>query len=170
MNCLFEQLLFYFVLKTNVNYLNMLKPGDKAPDFSGKDQKGNPISLSDYKGKKLAVYFYPKDNTPGCTTQACNLRDNYTELQKAGYNILGVSADSEKSHTKFIEKYNLPFPLLADTNHEVIKAFGAWGLKKFMGREYEGIIRSTFVINEEGVIEKVIEKVETKNHAAQVLA
>lgn len=148
----------------------MLRPGDKAPDFSGKDQNGNPISLSDYKGKKLAVYFYPKDNTPGCTTQACNLRDNYTELQKVGYSILGVSADSEKSHTKFIEKYNLPFPLLADTNHEVIKAFGAWGLKKFMGREYEGIIRSTFVINEEGVIEKVIEKVETKNHAAQVLA
>lgn len=148
----------------------MLKPGDKAPDFSGKDQNGNPISLSDYKGKKLAVYFYPKDNTPGCTTQACNLRDNYTELQKAGFNILGVSADNEKSHTKFIEKYDLPFPLLADTNHEVIKAFGAWGHKKFMGKEYEGILRSTFVINEEGIIEKVIEKVETKNHAAQVLA
>lgn len=148
----------------------MLKPGDKAPDFSGKDQNGNSISLADFKGKKLAVYFYPKDNTPGCTTQACNLRDNYAELQKAGYNILGVSADGEKSHTKFIEKYELPFPLLADTNHEVIKAFGAWGLKKFMGKEYEGILRSTFVINEEGIIEKVIEKVETKNHAAQLLA
>ncbi len=148
----------------------MLKPGDKAPDFSGKDQNENSISLADFKGKKLAVYFYPKDNTPGCTTQACNLRDNYAELQKAGYSILGVSADSEKSHTKFIEKYELPFPLLADTNHEVIKAFGAWGHKKFMGREYEGILRSTFVINEEGIIEKVIEKVETKNHAAQLLA
>jgi peroxiredoxin Q/BCP len=148
----------------------MLKPGDKAPDFSGKDQNENSISLADFKGKKLAVYFYPKDNTPGCTTQACNLRDNYAELQKAGYSILGVSADSEKSHTKFIEKYELPFPLLADTNHEVIKAFGAWGHKKFMGREYEGILRLTFVINEEGIIEKVIEKVETKNHAAQLLA
>ncbi len=147
-----------------------LKPGDPAPNFTGKDQHGNTVSLSDYKGKKLVVYFYPKDDTPGCTAQACNLRDNYSELQKAGYSILGVSADTEKKHQKFIEKYDLPFPLIADTEKEVIQAFGVWGQKKFMGREYDGIHRETFVIDEEGKIEKVVEKVKTKDHTAQILA
>jgi peroxiredoxin Q/BCP len=146
-----------------------LKPGDKAPNFSGKDQNGNTVSLADYAGKKLVVYFYPKDDTPGCTAQACNLRDNYSELQSAGYHILGVSADSETKHQKFIEKYSLPFPLIADTEKEVIQAFGVWGEKKFMGKTYDGISRETFVINEEGVIEKVIEAVKTKDHTAQIL-
>lgn len=146
-----------------------LKPGDKAPNFSGKDQNGNTVSLADYAGKKLVVYFYPKDDTPGCTAQACNLRDNYSELQNAGYHILGVSADSEAKHQKFIEKYSLPFPLIADTEKEVIQAFGVWGEKKFMGKTYDGISRETFVINEEGVIDKVIEAVKTKDHTAQIL-
>ncbi len=146
-----------------------LSAGDKAPDFSGKDQHNNTISLSDYKGKKLVVYFYPKDDTPGCTAEACNLRDNYTVLQKAGYEILGVSADKAEKHQKFITKYSLPFPLIADEDHSVIKAFGVWGQKKFMGREYDGIHRETFVINEEGVLEKVITKVKTKDATAQIL-
>ncbi|MCC5915708.1 MAG: thioredoxin-dependent thiol peroxidase [Cryomorphaceae bacterium] len=146
-----------------------LKPGDKAPNFKGKDQNGNPISLSDFQGKKLVVYFYPKDDTPGCTAQACNLRDNYKALMDSGYQVLGVSADNEKKHQKFIDKYDLPFPLIADTEREVINAFGVWGKKKFMGREYDGIYRETFVINGEGVIEQVIEKVKTKDHTAQIL-
>lgn len=146
-----------------------LKPGDPAPHFSGKDQNGKTVSLSDFKGKKLVVYFYPKDDTPGCTAQACNLRDNYTDIQNAGYNIVGVSADTEAKHQKFIEKYSLPFPLIADTDKEVIQAFGVWGQKKFMGREYDGIHRETFVINEKGVIDKVVEKVKTKDHTAQIV-
>jgi thioredoxin-dependent peroxiredoxin len=147
-----------------------LKPGDKAPDFKGKDQSGNPIGLSDFKGSRLVLYFYPKDNTPGCTAQACNLRDNYDVLLKQGYKVVGVSADSEKSHVKFIEKYELPFPLIADTEKEILKAFGVWGPKKFMGREFDGVHRTTFIIDEKGVIAEVIEKVDTKNHAAQFLA
>lgn len=147
----------------------MLKEGEKAPNFKGLDQEGNQVSLSDYQGKKLVLYFYPKDDTPGCTAEACNLRDNYAALQKQGFEILGVSADDEKKHQKFIDKYQLPFKLLADTEKEVIKAFGAWGLKKFMGKEYEGILRSTFVINEQGVIEKVFDKVKTKDHTQQIL-
>ncbi len=146
-----------------------LKEGDKAPRFSGKDQSGNTIGLDDYKGKKLVVYFYPKDDTPGCTAEACNFRDNYQELRNAGYEILGVSADSAAKHQKFIAKYSLPFPLIADEEKEVIEAFGVWGKKKFMGREYDGIHRETFVINEEGVIEKVIHKVKTKDATAQIL-
>jgi thioredoxin-dependent peroxiredoxin len=147
-----------------------LKPGDKAPVFKGKDQNGNPIGLADFKGSKLVLYFYPKDNTPGCTAQACNLRDNYDVLLKQGYKVIGVSADNEKSHVKFIEKFELPFPLIADTEKEILKAFGVWGPKKFMGREFDGVHRTTFIIDEKGVIAEVIEKVDTKNHAAQFLA
>ncbi|MBO0353173.1 thioredoxin-dependent thiol peroxidase [Flagellimonas marinaquae] len=150
--------------------MNMLKVGDKVPDFSAKDQDGNTINLSDYKGKKLVVFFYPKANTPGCTAEACNLRDNYKELQAQGYELLGVSADSEKKQSNFKNKYEFPFPLLADEDHTVINTFGVWGPKKFMGREYDGIHRTTFVIDGEGVVENVIEKVKTKDHAAQILA
>lgn len=146
-----------------------LKPGDKAPAFTGNDQDGNTISLSDFAGQKLVLYFYPKDSTPGCTAQACNLRDNYQALLTKGYKVVGVSVDSEKSHRKFIEKYQLPFPLLADTAKEVVKAYGVWGEKKFMGRIFDGINRTTFVIDEAGVIREVIEKVDTSNHTAQVL-
>ena len=145
-----------------------LKAGDKAPDFEANDQNGNKIKLSNYRGKKVVLYFYPKDSTPGCTAQACNLRDNYTDLQSRGYEVLGVSADSEKRHQNFIDKYDLPFTLIADTDRKVIEAYGVWGRKKFMGREYDGIYRETFVIDENGVIEKVIEKVKTKDAAAQI--
>ena len=150
--------------------MNMLKVGDKVPDFSAKDQDGNTINLSDYKGKKLVVFFYPKANTPGCTAEACNLRDNYRELKDQGFELLGVSADSEKKQTNFRNKYEFPFPLLADEDHTVINTFGVWGPKKFMGKEYDGIHRTTFVIDGEGVVENVIEKVKTKDHAAQILA
>jgi len=146
-----------------------LKKGDKAPAFKGKDQDGNIISLDDFKGHKLVLYFYPKDSTPGCTSQACNLRDNYDLLIEKGYKVVGVSADSEKSHKKFIEKNNLPFPLIADTDKEILKAYGVWGPKKFMGREFLGIHRTTFVIDEEGSILEVIEKVQTKDHTAQII-
>tara|TARA_Y100001933_G_scaffold156114_1_gene154365 strand:+ start:6687 stop:7133 length:447 start_codon:yes stop_codon:yes gene_type:complete len=148
----------------------MLKVGDKVPDFSAKDQDGNTINLSDYKGKKLVVFFYPKASTPGCTAEACNLRDNYKELQAQGYELLGVSADSQKRQHNFKTKYEFPFPLLADEDHTVINTFGVWGPKKFMGREYDGIHRTTFVINGDGIVENVIEKVKTKDHAAQILA
>lgn len=146
-----------------------LKVGDKVPAFSVSDDQGNTQSLSDYAGKKLIVFFYPKANTPGCTAEACDLRDHYKELQAAGYSLLGVSADSEKKQRNFSEKYDFPFPLLADEEKEVINAFGVWGLKKFMGREYDGIHRMTFIVNEEGIVERVIEKVKTKEHAAQIL-
>ncbi len=149
--------------------MNTLKVGDKVPAFSAKDQDGNTINLSDYTGKKLIVFFYPKASTPGCTAEACNLRDNYGSLQAEGYELLGVSADSEKRQANFKNKYDFPFPLLADEDHTVINAFGVWGPKKFMGREYDGIHRMTFVVNEEGVVSKVIEKVKTKDHAAQLL-
>lgn len=149
--------------------MNMLKVGDKVPDFSAKDQDGNTINLSDYKGKKLVVFFYPKANTPGCTAEACNLRDNYKELQAQGYELLGVSADSEKRQSNFKNKYEFPFPLLADEDHTVINTFGVWGPKKFMGREYDGIHRTTFIVNGDGIVENVIEKVKTKDHAAQIL-
>lgn len=146
-----------------------LKPGEKAPAFNGKDQDGNTVSLDDFKGSKLVIYFYPKDNTPGCTAQACDLRDNYSALLKNGYKVIGISADSEKSHQKFIAKYELPFPLLADTEKEILKAYGVWGPKKFMGRTYDGIHRTTFVIDEDGIITEVIQKVDTKNHTAQII-
>jgi len=147
----------------------MLKEGDKAPDFGVKDQDGRLHQLSDYKGKKIALYFYPKDLTPGCTTQSCNLRDNYTELRKAGFEVIGVSADTEKKHVQFIDKHQLPFTLLADTDKKLINAYGVWGPKKFMGKVFDGINRTTFIIDEQGFIKKVIEKVETKNHAEQII-
>jgi thioredoxin-dependent peroxiredoxin len=146
-----------------------LKQGDKAPEINGFDQDGKSIGLSDYKGKKVVLYFYPKDNTPGCTDEACSLRDHYEELKKQGYDVIGVSADSSKSHQGFIQKHQLPFRLIADTEKSLIKAWGAWGEKKMYGKSYEGIIRSTFIISENGTIEKVIEKVKTKEHAQQIL-
>lgn len=146
-----------------------LKAGDLAPEIKSKDQNGKEFKLSDLRGKKVVLYFYPKDDTPGCTKQACNLRDNYNELQKKGYEVIGVSADKEAKHQKFIDKYDLPFTLLADEDKEVIQSYDAWGLKKFMGKEYMGIIRKTFVINEEGKIEEIIEKVKTNDHTAQIL-
>ena len=149
--------------------MDTLKAGDKVPDFKVNDQDGNSISPSDYKGKKWIVFFYPKADTPGCTAEACNLRDNYKELQKQGFQLLGVSADNERRQKKFKEKYNFPFPLLADENKEVINAFGVWGPKKFMGREFDGIHRKTFIIDENGIIERVIDKVKTKKHTAQIL-
>jgi peroxiredoxin Q/BCP len=147
-----------------------LKVGDKAPAINAKDQNGNEISLTQFKGKKVVLYFYPKDSTPGCTKEACNFRDNYKPLQKKGYEVIGVSADSEKSHLKFIEKYELPFPLIADTDQKVVNDYGVWGLKKFMGREYMGINRTTFLIDEKGKIEKLIEKVDTENSTEQILS
>jgi peroxiredoxin Q/BCP len=146
-----------------------LKVGDKAPDFQAKDQNGKILSLNDFKGKRLILYFYPKDNTPGCTDEACSLSDGYAELKSMGYEVLGVSADSEKSHQGFIAKHNLPFHLLSDTSREVLKAYGTWGEKKMYGKSYEGIIRTTFIISEDGIIEKIIDKVKTKNHADQIL-
>ncbi len=146
-----------------------IKEGVKAPNFSGIDQNGNGVKLADFSGKTLIVYFYPKDNTPGCTMQACNLRDNYKLLLDKGFAILGVSADTEKKHQNFIEKYDLPFPLIADTEKVMIKQFGCWGLKKFMGREYDGIFRKTFIIDKEGTIIRIFEKVKTKHHTQQIL-
>jgi peroxiredoxin Q/BCP len=149
--------------------MTTLKAGDKAPDFEANDQDGNAQTLKDYKGKKLVVFFYPKASTPGCTAEACNLRDNWETFQEKGYEILGVSADSKKRQQNFKTKYELPFPLLADEDKEVIQAFGVWGPKKFMGKEYDGIHRTTFIIDEEGKIEEVIAKVKTKAHAEQIL-
>lgn len=146
-----------------------LKVGDKAPDFKGVDQNGKVLSSEDFKGKNLILYFYPKDNTPGCTSEACDLRDNYQMWKEKGYEIIGVSPDSEKSHQNFIAKYELPFPLIADTEKEIIKAYGAWGLKKMYGREYEGLLRTTFVINKDGVIDNIFTKVKTKDHTNQIL-
>lgn len=147
-----------------------LNIGDKAPVFIGKNQNGETISLNDFSGSKLVIYFYPKDNTPGCTAESCNLRDNYALLKKKGYKIVGVSADSEKSHQKFIQKYSLPFPLIADTDKKIITDYGVWGLKSMFGKKYEGILRTTFVISEKGIIEKIITKVDTENHTEQIIA
>ena len=149
--------------------MTTLKIGDKAPHFSGVDQNGTRHSLANYKGKKLVVFFYPKASTPGCTAEACDLRDNYAAFQSNNYALLGVSADSEKAQLKFVEKYDLPFPLLADEEKSFIQAFGVWGPKKFMGKEYDGIHRTTFVIDENGTIQDVISDVKTKAHAAQIL-
>jgi thioredoxin-dependent peroxiredoxin len=149
--------------------MTTLKVGDKAPQFSGVDQNGNLHTLADYIGKKLVVFFYPKASTPGCTAEACDLRDNYARFQSNNYALLGVSADSAKAQLKFVEKYDLPFPLLADEEKSVILAFGVWGPKKFMGKEYDGIHRTTFVIDEKGSIEEIISDVKTKAHAAQIL-
>lgn len=146
-----------------------LEVGDKAPDFKVKNQNGEDVQLSDYQGKKVVLYFYPKDNTPGCTAEACNLRDNYSTFQSQGYEILGVSTDSEKSHQKFIEKQQLPFTLLADTEKEIHEKYGTWVEKQMYGRKYMGTARKTFVIDEEGKIADIIEKVKTKDHTAQIL-
>lgn len=146
-----------------------LKVGDKAPNFKGLNEKGETVSLSDFKGKKLILFFYPKDNTPGCTAEACNLRDNYEALKKQGFALLGVSPDSAKKHQNFIKKFDLPFPLIADTEQEFLKAYGVWGEKQMFGKKYMGVIRTTFVIDEQGKIEKIIEKVDTENHASQIL-
>lgn len=148
--------------------MTSLKKGDKAPAFIGKSQNGKTISMENFAGKKLLLYFYPKDNTPGCTAESCNLRDNYALWQSKGYEVVGISPDSEKSHTGFSEKYNLPFPLIADTALEITKAYGAWGEKKMYGKSYQGLLRTTFVINSEGIIEEVITKVDTANHTAQL--
>ena len=149
--------------------MTTLQAGDQAPDFTGTLQDGSTVSLSDYAGKKLVVFFYPKDDTPGCTAAACSLRDHFGDLKKEGYELLGISPDSPKKHLKFIDKYDLPMPLVADENHEIMDAFGVWGPKKFMGREYDGVHRTTFVIGGDGKIERVITKVKTKTHAAQIL-
>jgi peroxiredoxin Q/BCP len=149
--------------------MTTLKKGDKAPDFSGFDQDNKFHQLGDYAGKKLVVFFYPKADTPGCTAEACDLRDNFERFKANNYELLGVSADNAKAQAKFQTKFNLPFPLLADEDKSIIEAFGVWGPKKFMGREYEGINRTTFVINEEGIIDEVITDVKTKAHAAQIL-
>ena len=146
-----------------------LKVGDQAPEFTSKDQGGNPVSLSDFAGKKVVVYFYPKDNTPGCNAQACNIRDNYSDLQNRGIVILGVSADDEQKHQKFIAKFDLPFTLLADVDHELLNLYGVWGEKKFMGKIYDGIHRTTFIMDESHTIIGIIEKPKTKDHAREIL-
>lgn len=149
--------------------MTQLKEGMKAPLFKGKNQNGESIALDDYKGKKLVLYFYPKDNTPGCTAQACNLNDNYSSFTSKGYEVVGVSPDDENSHQKFIGKFDLKFNLIADTEKEISEAYGVWVEKKMYGRTYMGVARTTFIINEEGVIEKIISKVDTKNHADQII-
>jgi len=147
-----------------------LQEGDQAPQFEGLDQAGNTVNLADFKGKKVILYFYPKDDTPGCTAEACDFRDHYEDLQDKGFEIIGVSKDDSKKHQKFVDKYQLPFTLIADTDGKIVEQYGVWGKKKFMGREYDGIHRETFVINEQGLIDKIITKVKTKEATAQVLA
>ena len=147
----------------------ILKKGDLAPDFSGFDQDKKMHQLMDYRGKKLVIFFYPKANTPGCTAEACDLRDNFEKFKARNYEILGVSADSQKAQSKFKDKFEFPFPLLADEDRSVIEAFGVWGRKKFMGKEYDGINRTTFIIDENGVIDEIITDVKTKVHASQIL-
>ncbi len=154
----------------DVTKVNKLKVGDKAPDFSIKNQDGKEYSLKDYAGKKVVLYFYPKDDTPGCTAESCNLRDNYSSLKKKGYEVIGVSVDNEKSHKKFAKKFDLPFNLLADIEKKMVNDYGVWGEKTLFGRKYMGIIRTTFIIDEKGKIEKIIGDVETGDHTAQVLA
>lgn len=149
--------------------MTTLKAGDKAPEIYGTDENGQALSLADFAGKKLILYFYPADNTPTCTTESCNLRDNYSKLKKEGFTILGVSPDSAKKHQNFVKKFDLPFPLLVDDNLKTIKAYGCWGPKKTFGKEYDGLYRTTFVINEKGSIEAVITKVQSKRHSEQIL-
>jgi len=149
--------------------MSKLNIGDKAPEINAVDQNGNQITLDQYIGKKVVLYFYPKDMTPGCTAQSCNLSDNYTLLQKNGYDVIGVSCDSIKRHQKFIEKHSLPFNLISDEDQKVVNDYGVWQLKKFMGREYMGIVRTTFLIDENGMIKDIIEKVNTKDHTSQIL-
>ena len=148
-----------------VRHLNV---GDAAPSFTALNEDGETVQLSDFKGKKLAIFFYPADDTPGCTAAACSLRDNYSKLKEAGIDMLGVSPDSQKKHQNFIKKFGFPFSLVADENMELMRAFGVWGLKKFMGREFDGVLRTTFLIDEHGMIEQIFDKVNTKNHAEQI--
>lgn len=170
-----SQNVFQIFGQTNLNEtqitdtMGFLKEGTKAPDFKAKNQNGKDISLSDFKGKKIILYFYPKDDTPGCTAEACNLRDNYNSLINKGFEVIGVSPDGEQSHSKFQSKYQLPFNLVADSEKVILKLYGAWGLKKMYGKEYEGVLRTTYVIDEQGVILKVIPKVETGSHTEQIL-
>lgn len=149
--------------------MSNLKPEDKAPFFEGVNQNGDKINLTDFKGKKLILYFYPKDNTPGCTAESCNLNDNYEMWLEKGFDVVGVSPDSEKSHLKFIDKFNLKFNLIADTEKEILQAYGAWGEKKLYGRVYMGVLRKTFVIDEHGIIKEIFEKVKTKDHTNQII-
>ncbi|MFL2577068.1 MAG: thioredoxin-dependent thiol peroxidase [Flavobacteriales bacterium] len=149
--------------------MSKLNIGDKAPEINAVDQNGNQISLDQYKGKKIVLYFYPKDMTPGCTAQSCNLSENYTLIQKNGYDVIGVSCDSIKRHQKFIEKHSLPFNLISDEDQKVVNDYGVWQLKKFMGREYMGIVRTTFLIDENGMIKDIIKKVNTKDHTSQII-
>lgn len=147
----------------------MLQSGQKAPSFKGKDQNGKTISLNDFKGKKLILYFYPKDDTPGCTAESCNLRDNYEHMLKSGYAVVGVSPDDTTSHQKFAEKYSLPFPLIADTDKKILNDYEAWGEKNMYGKISMGVLRKTYIIDEEGMIAEIIKKVDTKNHTEQIL-
>jgi thioredoxin-dependent peroxiredoxin len=147
-----------------------LKEGDKAPVFSGNDQQGKKVSLSDFKGKKVIIYFYPQDDTPTCTIEACNLRDNYSLLKKEGFVILGISPDSEKSHKKFAAKFDLPFTLIADPEHIIIDKYGVWGQKQLFGREYMGVIRTTFLVDEHGMLRKIFEKPKNSTHAEEIIA
>lgn len=149
--------------------MNELAEGQKAPDFTSRDQNGNPISLGDFLGKDVILYFYPKDNTPGCTTEACSFRDNYQSLIKQGFEVVGVSVDDEKSHQKFINKFNLPFPLIADTDKQIVEAYGVWVEKNMYGKKYMGVARKTFIIDRAGIIRKIISKVDTANSSQQVL-
>jgi peroxiredoxin Q/BCP len=146
-----------------------LTKGTRAPDFEAHNQDGKTIRLKDFRGKKVILYFYPKDDTPGCTAEACNLRDNYQKWIEKGFEVIGISPDSMKSHQKFIEKYHLPFSLVSDPDRNILKAYGAWGTRKMYGRSYDGVLRTTYVIDEEGIIEKVLVKVDTKNHSTQIL-
>jgi peroxiredoxin Q/BCP len=152
-----------------MNYMTHLQEGDSAPNFSAINEKNQKVELRDFFGKKIVLYFYPKDMTPGCTAQSCNLSENYQVLKDKGFEVIGVSPDPVKSHVKFIEKYNLPFTLIADEDHKVLNAYGVWGPKKFMGKEYDGVHRTTFVISEDGIIEKIFSKVNTKDHTNQII-
>lgn len=149
----------------------MIQVGEKAPDYLGRDENGREVRLSDFAGKKVVIYFYPKDSTPGCTSEACNLRDNYHTLMREGYAVVGVSVDSEQSHRRFKEKYELPFPLISDTEKQLVQQFGVWGEKKMAGRTYFGVYRTTFIISEDGTVERVIgpKEIKVKNHTAQIL-
>ena len=163
------QLICFSLVTKLICTMKRIEEGEKAPEFVAKDQRGETVKLSDYKGKKVVLYFYPKDNTPTCTTEACNLRDNYQLLQQKGIEVVGVSADSARKHQNFIKKYDLPFTLLADEDHEVINAYGVWGEKTFMGRTFDGIHRVTYVIDEEGKVIKRFDKVASKRHSEEIL-
>jgi thioredoxin-dependent peroxiredoxin len=163
------QTFFAGINKTNPQDMTTLQPGDKAPDFQGINELDQTISLKDFQGKKLILFFYPADNTPGCTAAACSLRDYYKELKEKGFEMLGVSPDTAKKHTSFIKKFTFPFSLIADTDQTIMKQYGVWGPKKFMGREFDGVLRTTFIIDETGNIQKIFTKVDTANHAQQII-